>query len=89
MPPLGAWLKGPQLIEKENVRVTADGKCREWKVLTLGGFSSSPQTQYVCVGVADHLPWFWGTPNGPGEIRYFDWNVPIEILPPAPSSISK
>lgn len=88
LPPLGAWLTGPELIEKGSVRYTSDGKCREWKVVTPGGFSFSPETQFVCLGVNDHLPMFWGTPNAPGEIRYFDWNVPINIQLPDPATIA-
>lgn len=88
LPPIVSWLTGPELIEKGLVRYTSEGKCREWKVVTPGGFSSSPQTQYVCLGVNDHLPWYWGTPNSAGEIHYFDWNVPNDILPPDPATIA-
>lgn len=88
MPPFGAWLKGPELIEKGSVRYTSDGKCREWKVVTPGGFSFSPEMQIVCLGVKDHLPMFWGTPANPTAHHFYDWNVPIDIRLPDPATIA-
>lgn len=82
LPPLNQWLRNSTLIEKEDLRDTPEGKCREWKVLTAGGFSHYPESQYVCLGVKDHLPWFQGAPRSAGEIRFYDWNVPNEIVPP-------
>ena len=87
MPPFGAWLKGPQLIAKGKIRSTSDGKCREWKVVMPGGISSVPDAQYVCLGVKDHLPMFWGKPANPTALHYYDWNVPIDIQSPDPSAI--
>lgn len=69
-------------IEEENVRNTLDGKCREWKILGPGGFAAAPQAHFVRLGVRDHLPKFDGEPGGPGEVRYFDWNIPIDVKPP-------
>jgi hypothetical protein len=80
--PFGNWLGGSYFIEKENLRETSDGKCREWKVLAPGGFSGRPTADFVCLGVNDHLPRFHGAPGIPEEIRYYDWNVPIDIRRP-------
>lgn len=82
LPPLGRWLGGAFILEKENLRETPIGRCREWKVHTPGGFSSSPDLDFVCVGVDDHLPRFHGYPGNPQEVRFYDWNVPVDIQPP-------
>jgi hypothetical protein len=83
LPPLQRWLNGSYVIEKENVRETSDGKCREWKVVTPGGFSSAANTDFVCLGVKDHLPKSQGAPGSWAEVRFYDWNVPNEIVAPA------
>ena len=88
LPPLGAWLTGPELIERGSVRYTSDGKCREWRVVKPGGFSFSPEMQIVCLGVKDHLPVFWGTLANPTAHHYYDWNVPIDIRLPDPATIA-
>lgn len=80
LPPIGEWLKGMYNIEKGSLRKTTDGKCREWKITGLG--TVSPQVAFVCLGVQDHLPKFEGQPGNLGEIRFYDWNVPIDIRPP-------
>lgn len=79
LPPLQRWLSGSYVIEKERLRETPEGKCRDWKIL---GPGAVPYTEYVCLGVKDHLPRFQGAPGSPIELRFYDWNVPIEILPP-------
>lgn len=82
LPPLHRWSGGAYVIEKENLRETADGACREWKVLIPGAYSSAPNAEFVCLGVGDHLPRFVGVPGSAGEVHFYDWNVPIDIQPP-------
>jgi hypothetical protein len=82
LPPLHRWLGGSYVIEKENLRESSAGSCREWKVLSPAGFSHTPDADFVCLGVKDHLPWFRGAPGNLQEIRFYDWNVPIDIQPP-------
>lgn len=85
LPPLGEWLGSSNAIEKENLRETTDGECREWKIHSPGRLSRNfqtyepPKAEFVCLGVKDHLPRFQGTPGNPQEIRYYDWNVPVDI----------
>lgn len=81
-PPLGKWLTDSSQIEKQNLRDTPEGKCREWKIVTFGGASRYQEAEYVCLGVKDHLPWFQGAPGSSGEVRFYDWNVPVDITPP-------
>lgn len=74
------WLTGMYFIERQGVRKTPGGNCREWKITKAGGGPTA--TDYVCLGVKDHLPMFLhGTPFT-SQVRFFDWNVPIEIQPP-------
>jgi hypothetical protein len=82
LPPLGQWLGGSYVIEKENLRETPGGSCREWKIVSPAGFSRSPDADFVCLGIKDHLPWLQGYPGNPQEIRFYDWNVPIDIQAP-------
>lgn len=74
--PFDEWLSTANAIEKLGVREAADGQCRQWKIFTLGATSSA---QFVCLGLRDHLPRFQGAPGGPGEARFYDWNVPIDF----------
>ena len=86
--PIHEWLRGAYVIEKGQVRETPEGNCREWKILSPGGFSSVPREEFVCLGVVDHLPRRRGSRGGSGEVRFYDWNVPIDIRPPTiPSSL--
>ena len=82
MPPFRQWLTGAYAIEKENLRQTVDGRCREWKVVAPGGFSRPPEVDFVCLGVSDHLPRFRGAPGTVVEERFYDWNVPNDIVAP-------
>jgi len=77
--PFDEWLAKAYAIEEQGVRETPDGRCREWKIVTLGAPSSA---QFVCLGLRDHLPRFQGAPGGPGEARFYDWNAPIDFQPP-------
>jgi curved DNA-binding protein CbpA len=85
LPPLRKWLNNSSVIEKENLRETPEGKCREWKIVTPGGYSV-PSAEYVCLGMKDHLPRFQGVPGSPQETRFYDWNVPIQITAPESAS---
>lgn len=82
MPPFHQWLSGSYVIEKENLRQTADGRCREWKVVAPGGYSRPPDMDFVCLDVKDHLPRFRGAPGTIVEEHFYDWNVPNEIVAP-------
>ena len=77
--PFNEWLGSQYAIEKQGVREAGDGRCREWKIVTLGAPSSG---QFVCLGLIDRLPRFQGAPNNPEERRFYDWNVPIHFQPP-------
>lgn len=82
LPALGEWLSGSYSIEKQGLRETTDGKCREWKILIPGKFSGAPGVEFVCLGVKDHLPKFGGFPGSREESRFYDWNVPIDLQAP-------
>jgi hypothetical protein len=85
--PFGKWLDGPYDIEKEDLRTTPDGTCREWSVRqTVLGIRR--ETNLVCLDVKTHLPMFEGAPNTAGEVRFFDWNVPIDLRPPAAATMN-
>jgi hypothetical protein len=84
LPPLRKWATAAYIIDKENLRETSDGPCREWKVHIPGGFSAQPTSEFVCLGVKDHLPRFRGYPGTPSEVRFYDWNVPMDITAPIP-----
>ena len=83
LPRFAEWLNGRYVMKKGKVRRTSDGDCREWSVTQLGGFSARPVVEVVCLGVKDHLPMFYGTPDVSGEVHFYDWNVPIGIQAPA------
>lgn len=82
LPPLSRWIADSSRLEKQSLRDTPDGKCREWKIVTFGAVSRTAEAAYVCLGIKDHLPRFQGFPGSTQEIRFYDWNVPVEIVAP-------
>ncbi|HKF50679.1 MAG TPA: DnaJ domain-containing protein, partial [Candidatus Acidoferrales bacterium] len=45
------WLDGMEFIERENLRKTPDGNCREWKIQEPSGLGRMPTTYFVCIDV--------------------------------------
>ena len=82
LPALNRWLGGMYVIEKQKLRDSPDGDCREWRIVGPGGYSAVPSAEFVCLGVKDHLPRFQGVPGSTQEVRFYDWNVPVEIVAP-------
>ena len=84
LPPFGEWLRSAYSITEAGLRQAGGEKCREWRILLYpGSFATPAQVDFVCLGVRDHLPRFRGVPGTAAEVRFYDWNVPIDIQPAA------
>lgn len=87
--PFGKWLGGMYFIEKGALQKMPDGACREWKIKEPVAPGSMPAAYSVCLGVKTHLPMFEGGPNAPNDVRFYDWNVPIDVQLPAVATKSQ
>jgi hypothetical protein len=78
LPPLSNWARHA-FATKGELRDVGTGSCRMWDI-TIPRHNANPEKASVCIGENDDLPRI--VTQYEQEIRYFDWNVPIDMQAP-------